>query len=534
MLDLNKEEAATPEKTIAQNDQEQTDVPEIEYPTPFKLALIVLIICVAGFLCGLDQTILAAAVPKITNDFQALGDIACLTSATLQLVYGRLYSLFSIKLVYIGALFVFGVGSLLCTLAQNSITLVVSRAISGCGAAGIFSGNVLVLAASCPLEKRPGLSGLIFSSVGLASVAGPFIGGALTDGVTWRWCFGVNLPLVALIITGVCFFVRISVNEGTKQLNWGEKAKRFDIPGTLILSASLVSFILALQLGGSKYPWGSARVIILFVISGLVFCGFVALQVFVPTQRSFPVSIIRNRNVLLATFVNGFISSGLFVQITYLPVWFQAVKNASALRSGVMICPMIIAFVVMCAVSGGVTQRIGYYNPAMIFGAVFSAIGGGLLSTFNVNTASSKWVGYQILYGLGAGAGVPPCVLVIQTVLSTEDIPLGVSLTNLFQMLWSSIAVATAQTIFGNELAKGIAAVIPGFDVRGLSYTGASHLAIIYSPSQLENVVPIYSTAIGKTFLITASLGCVGLFCALGLQWKSMKKTVAEGEVSAN
>jgi hypothetical protein len=332
-----------------------------------------------------------------------------------------------------------------------------SQQIAGCGAAGIFLGNVLVLTASFPLEKRASLSGLIFGSVGIASIAGPFIGGAFTDKATWRWCFGINLPIVALIITVVCLIVRTQVDENVRELSWGAKLKRFDIPGTVALRAALVCFILALQLGGIHYPWSNGRVIALFVVSGVILIGFIALQIYVPSQRSFPKSLIRNRNVFLAAFYSGFISSSLFVQVTYLPVWFQAVRNASSLRSGVMVSPMIGAFIVMCDLSGGLTQGIGYYNPAMIFGAAFTTIGGGLLSTFEIDIGSSKWIGYQILYGFDAGAGVPPPTLVIQTVLSNEDIPLGVSLVNLVQMMWSSIAVAIAQTIFGNELGKCVA-----------------------------------------------------------------------------
>ncbi|KAF2877969.1 major facilitator superfamily domain-containing protein [Massariosphaeria phaeospora] len=504
------------------------------YASPRRLGFVVMIICCASFLCGLDQTIVATAVPRITDSFHALGDIAwwtsayLLTSASLQLSYGRLYTLFSIKIVYLLAITIFCIGSLICATAPTSIALIIGRAIAGCGAAGIMSGSVLVLAASCPLEKRAALSGLMFMSLGISAVAGPFVGGALTDQATWRWCFWINLPICAALLLGICFVVKTPYEEKYRRMSWQEKVRNFDLPGTILLTAALVCIILALQLGGSVYPWSNGRVIALFVVSLVLFLSFIGIQSAFPSQRSFSPALIRNRSVSFAALYSGFISGGMFVVITYLPLWFQAIKNASALRSGVMITPLIASFVIMSALCGAATQVVGYYNPAMYLGVLLTAVGAGLLSssTFNPGISSSAWIGYQVLYGLGAGAGVPPPMLVIQTVLPASDVPLGVCLVNLVQMLWSSVAVAIAQTVFVNELQKGVrdAVNIPGFDTSVLVNSGATDLSSMYSPDQLDKVLPAYSEAITKTFYIALALSCGAWFLALPVQWKSMKK----------
>lgn len=425
--------------------------------------------------------------------------------------------------MYNTAVIVFAIGSLICTTAPKSVALIVGRAIAGCGAAGIFSGSVLILAASCPLEKRASYTGLLFMSLGISAIAGPFIGGALADRVTWRWCFGINLPISALIVLSTCLFVHTPVDEKIRRMGWREKVKNFDLPGTILLTTALVCVILALQFGGSQYPWSNSRVIVLFTVSGVIFLIFLSMQIWLPQHRSFSPNIIGNRNVAIAATYSGFISGGMFIVVTYLPIWFQAVKSASALRSGVMITPLIAAFIVISALSGAATQGIGYYNPAMYFGAVLSAIGAGLLGTLATDSSSSKWIGFQVLYGLGAGAGVPPPMLVVQTVLTVETIPMGVSLVNLSQMLWSSIVVAIAQTVFINELEKGIAVALPGFDARAISNSFASQLDTIYSPEQLRLVLPAYSDAVTKTFFITAALSCAALLLMFGLQWRSMK-----------
>ncbi|PVI02272.1 MFS general substrate transporter [Periconia macrospinosa] len=500
-----------------------------EYPKPFILGLVMVNLCIATFLVGLDQTIVATAAPKITKSFNALGDIAwwtsayLLTSSTMQLAYGRLYTLFPTKHVYNTAIIVFAIGSLICTTAPKSVALIVGRAIAGCGAAGIFSGSVLILAASCPLEKRASYTGLLFMSLGISAIVGPFIGGALADRATWRWCFGINLPICAIIVLSTCLLVHTPADEKTRKMTWREKVEEFDLPGTILLTASLVCIILALQLGGSQYPWSSGRVVALFVVASVIFLVFLSMQIWLPKHRSFSSTIIGNRNVAIAATYSGFISGGMFVIITYLPIWFQAVKGANALRSGVMTAPLIIAFIVMPILSGALTQGLGYYNPAMILGATLSAIGAGLLGTLTTTSLSSRWIGFQVLYGLGAGAGVPPPMLVVQTVLTPNTIPMGVSLVNLTQMLWSSIVVAIAQTVFINKLEEGIFVALPGFDAKAISKSFAAQLDTIYSSEQLRAVLPAYSNAVTKTFFITTALSCAALLLMGGLQWKSMK-----------
>ncbi|KAF1979065.1 MFS general substrate transporter [Bimuria novae-zelandiae CBS 107.79] len=471
------------------NDDAHVETADSTYVSTGVLSVVVISVCCASFLVGLDQTIVAGAAPRITISFHALGDIGwwasayLLTSASLQLVYGRLYTLFSTKWTYISAIAIFSIGSLICAVAPNSVAFIVGRAIAGSGAAGMMSGSVLV-------------------------------------------CFGINLPICASTVLGVCFSVKRRDKIHQKK-SWQEKIRHFDLPGTILLTTALVCLILALQLGGIVYSWSNGRVIALFVVSGIVSLVFLLVQIMLPSQRSFPAEIIRNRNVSLAALFSGFISGGMFVVITYLPIWFQAVKGASALRSGGMMTPIIAPFVVMSALSGGITQAIGYYNPAIFFGVILATTGAGLLTTFDSTTTSSRqWIGYQLVYGLGAGAGVPSPMLVIQTVLSTANVPIGVSLVNLTQMLWSSVVVAIAQSVFVNELEKAVKAAPPNFDVSLLIKSGAADLGNTYTVEHLEKAIPAYSKAISRTFYIATALSCAALFLAAPVRWKSMKKKV--------
>lgn len=300
-----------------------------------------------------------------------MANLLRLTSATFQLFFGRCNTLFPVKYVYITANAFFALGSIICAAAPNSIALIAGRAIAGIGVAGIISGNVLIIAASAPLERRASLTGMMFAFLGAASVVGPFVGGALTDRASWRWCFGINVPISGVIILSTISFVQTPRVPGLKRMRLLEKLEEFDILGTTLLTASFFCLIFALQLGGST-TWKNGRVIALFVLFGVLFIGFLVWQLM--SKRGIEPAM-GNYNVWLTSIYAGCISGGMFIPITYMPVWFQAVRGASAFRSGSMITPLIVSFIVMSIISGVSTELISYYNPAMIFSVILSAIG---------------------------------------------------------------------------------------------------------------------------------------------------------------
>lgn len=445
-----------------------------------------------------------------------------LTTASLQLLSGKFYSFFSIKWVFLASIFLFELGSLICGVAQNSLTLIIGRAVAGMGSAAIFSGALIILAHSVPLERRPMYSGFIGSMYGIASVAGPLLGGAFTDKVTWRWCFFINLPIgaVTLLVIAI-FFPDPQVKKESEA--WSKRFRRFDPLGNLVFMPAIICLLLVMQWGGTTYAWNSWRVILLLCLFGVLLIVFLFVQYWQQEFATVPPRIFLKRTVWSAAIFTFCIGAAFLSSVYYLPIWFQAVKSASAVNSGVMNLPLLISNVVASIISGVAVTTFGYYTPFMLLASIITPVSYGLMTTFHPDTPHSKWIGYQVLAGFGIGFGVQQPLIAVQVVLDIADVPTGTALMVFMQVLGGALFVSVDENVFSNKLVHYIVEYAPVVDPAVVLGAGATGIKQVVDSANLPGVLLAYNDAITQTFIVGAAMAGISTIGALVVEWKSVK-----------
>ncbi|KAH8664115.1 putative MFS aflatoxin efflux pump [Xylariales sp. PMI_506] len=501
-----------------------------EYPSGLRLGLILLSIFVSMFLVALDRLIISTAIPQITDEFKSLQDVGwygsayLLTTCAFQLMFGKLYTFFAIKGVFLTNIFLFEIGSAICGAAPNSPVFIVGRAIAGVGSAGIFSGVITIIVYAVPLHKRPLYQGLFGAVFGLASVVGPLVGGAFTSNVTWRWCFYINLPFGAVAILIITFLLQVPDRDTTK-LPLKAKLAQLDAVGTALLIPGVVCLLLALQWGGLDYAWSDGRIIALLTLGGVLLIGFCIVQVLMPNTATIPPRIFKQRSILSGFWATLCIGSQMMIFVYFLPIWFQAIKGVSAVDSGIRLLPLTLAMVVASMSTGILTARVGYYTPFMIVGTCILAVGSGLLTTLQTDTGEGKWLGYQILYGFGMGLSFQAPNLAAQTVLPTRDVPIGTSLMFFSQLLGGAIFISVGENVLNNQLIQRLSS-LPGFNPALIIDNGATTISDSVSPEFLPTVLFDYNEALRKVFQIGLVLSCLTVLGSVSLEWKSVKKNM--------
>ncbi|KAI8687121.1 hypothetical protein LRP88_13509 [Fusarium phalaenopsidis] len=525
--------------------QQPSDEPEVETPRPqgpafqqeamenykpktLKFWLIIASVFAAMFLVALDRTIIATAIPMITNEFDSLGDIGwygsayMLTTAAFQLIFGRIYRFYDLRMTFLACILLFEVGSAVCGAAPSSVAFIIGRAIAGIGSAGIMTGSMMAIIPMVPLHKRPMFQSMFGMVFGISSVAGPLIGGAFAGRATWRWCFYMNLPIGAVASVFLLFFLKVS-KQKHESVPISKHITRLDPLGTFFFVPSMICLILALQWGGSTYSWSNWRLILLFILFGLTAVAFAVVQVMMPDTATIPVKVIKQRTMLACAWVMFFIGGAMMLAVYYIPLWFQATKGVDPVKSGIYTIPLVLSLVVASILSAAFTQRIGYYVPSMIVCPCIMAVGEGLLTTLTPSTGSSHWIAYQFLVGFGVGLGMQTAGLAIQATLPKEHIPTGISITFFMQQLGGAIFVSVGQTILSGRLVDRLSD-IPGLDAKAVVNTGATDLHDVVPAKYMGQVLSAYNYAITGIFFAAVALSIVQLLCALCVEWKSIKQ----------
>lgn len=305
-------------------------------------------------------------------------------------------------------------------------------------------------------------------------------------------------------------------------LSFKEQVHQLDPFGTLVFLPAIVCLLLALQWGGSTYDWSNWRIIVLFVLFAVLIAAFIGIQFWKGETATVPPRILRQRSIAAGFWYMNMTGACFMVMVYYLPIWFQAIKGDSAINSGISTLPMLLALVITSVGNGIMISKLGYYTPSLIAGSVLLSIGAGLFTLFRVHTAHPMWIGVQVLFGVGIGAGMQQANTAAQTVLNRKDSPTGVAIMMFGMTLGGSIASSIGQNILNNKLISGLSA-IPGFDARSVVSTGATELRHAFPVQYLPQVLHAYNNALTDVFYVAVVTGCLTILGSATMEWKSVK-----------
>ncbi|RKL27481.1 putative HC-toxin efflux carrier TOXA [Fusarium proliferatum] len=500
---------ATKETNITSSNSDTDVQRDPQIPSAASRNLIIFALGLAILVGVLDATIVATLVPTIADDFHSVGSSAwygsayLLVTGAIQPVFGKIYSTFQSKFVFLSSVAILEVGSLVCALAKNSSTFIAGRAIAGLGAAGVISGGLIITALTTPLKQRPVYTAVLGSLEGVGVIIGPIIGGQIASSIGWRWCFWINLPIGAVLcaILVFCFHPPKRTPEQKQEptgKTWTQK------------------------LGGSSYPWSDARIIVLFVVFGVSLICVAVHQQWKGEAATFPTRLLKNRTFSMFLLCVLCFGGAQFTVLYYLPMWFQAVQGVSAAESGTRLLAMVASVIVVSVIAGGSAGVVGYLPPFVFFATIFSSVGAGMLHTLHPGISTFKWIGYQILFGAGSGTGIQQAIVGVQVAVDRNDIAYATSAVILVNTLAGSIFIAVSQTLFLGDMRR-VTEMIPNLD-RHTLLSNFRSIRDKLDHQELDIAVNAYNRGITKAFLIGLVLCSTTVLTWPLIRWIPLKK----------
>ncbi|MFD9108082.1 MFS transporter [Streptomyces bottropensis] len=434
---------------------------------PHRVRLVFFALLLVLLLAALEQMAVATALPEIVGELRGADRMswaitAYLLTATVTLpVYAALSELRGPKGVFQWALVLFVTGSALAGLARNMDQLIAFRALQGAGAGGLMIGAQAIVAAVVPARRRGRHLGAVGAVFGLASVTGPLLGGWLTDHLSWRWCFYVNVPCGLVALAVVTFALRLPRTSARGRL---------DVLGTLLLAAASTCLVLLAGWGGTSHAWNSRLVLGLAAGAVLATALLLVVERFA-IQPLFPLRLFRNPVFVVSGLVGITVGLALFGTAGYLPTQLRMVGGISATESGLLMLPMTTGIVGASVVCGRLIARTGHYRTYPVLGSALTALGVWLLSRLEPDTPPLQFGIWTALLGAGIGMVMPVLVLAVQNSVRPADLGAATAAGDYFRQLGGSVGVAAFGALLTTRLAERLperaGAVLP--DPRSLT-----------------------------------------------------------------
>ncbi len=413
-------------------------------------------------LSSLDQTIVGTAMPRIVGDLNGLEHYSWVITGYLIAstagvpIFGKLSDIFGRKWLFMGGIVIFLAGSMLAGLSQSMTELIAFRAIQGVGAGMMMPIAQAIIGDIFTPAERGKYQGLLMAVFGLSTIVGPTLGGFITDNLTWRWVFYVNVPFAILALAVV--FVVLPSHTAL------HKRPAIDWLGSGALIAGVVPLLLALSWGGSTYPWTSPEIL------GLLAVAIVFATAFLLIERraeapTIPLDLFRNRIFTASVIITFLTSAGMFGAVLYIPLFAQAALGDTATGSGFILTPMMLGVIVVSIVSGLLLSRTGRYKTLAIVGTAITTIGMFLLGQMTAATDNATLVRDMVILGVGLGTSMALFTIVVQNAFPIERLGVVTASLAFFRSIGGVVGVALLGSVMTNrmtgDLQAGIATLPP-------------------------------------------------------------------------
>ena len=480
---------------------------------------------VAMLLASLDQTVFATALPTIVGELDGVNHMLWVTTAyilasTVMLpIYGKLGDLIGRKGLFVGAISVFVVGSVVGGLAQDMPWLIAGRAIQGLGGGGLMILAQAIIADVVPARERGRYMGIMGGVFAVSSVAGPLLGGWFTEGIGWRWAFWINIPLGVLAVVSALFFLRLPRPV--------RSAPSLDVAGMALLALASTSLVLLTTWGGTTYAWDSAVILVLIVAAVAAAAGFVAVERRA-AEPIMPMGLFRDRNFNLTTVAGLITGIAMFGALAYLPTYLQMVTGANATQAGLLMIPMMAALLVTSVASGQFVSRTGRYKALPVVGTLVVAAALVLLSTMTPTLPVWVLCCYLALMGVGLGLSMQILILIVQNSFPISQVGTATASNNYFRQIGASLGAAVVGSLFVSRLTELLTARLPETGsvtvASSNSFTPEAVRALPTAARQL--IIGAYNESLTPVFLYMVPLVLVAAVLLAFVHEKPLATTV--------
>ncbi|KAI4642341.1 hypothetical protein J4E93_007488 [Alternaria ventricosa] len=456
-----------------------------------RMVAIITALFLSLFVSALDATIVSTALPTISRDLNSatgytwIGGAYLLANAASGPIWAKLSDIWGRKPIMLAALAIFFASSAVCATAKTMQELIIGRAFQGTAGGGLILLVHVCISDLFSLRQRSLLMGFTEGIWALAGGIGPVLGGIFASLVTWRWCFYINLPISGFAAVLIVLFLDIkhehtSFIDGIRAVDWF---------GMFTFLGFTLMILLGLDFGGVLFPWDSAKVIALLVVGGVMIFAFIYSEAKVAKYPLIPMTVFRrgtNVAAFLVVFFHGFV---FIAGEYYMPLYFQAVLEASPLRSGLLLLPFIVTGAIAGVLCGLIMHKTGHFREIIWVGTLLLTIGFGLFISFDAYTSTGKAVGFVIVGGLGSGILFEAPMIAIQSQVEQHDVATATATLSFIRNIGVAISTIIGGTIFQNSM-NGQASFLrdAGLPQNLLSQLdGDSAMANVMLPATFEN-----------------------------------------------